>query len=151
MLCGKLEAIPKKSEWILGSFKIMFYVRNGLLYFRTFFLCPIIEPLNFCQNCLVSDWEKFGRHVSRVQTTKIDFKKMVVVQGQEDSWASLVSNVTPLLLTVTQFEFQKIASASLESLIASMSNNSFSQLSGQFIFERIFVVKVPVSKFVLLL
>jgi hypothetical protein len=85
----------------------------------------------------VTDWEKFGRHVGRVQTTKIDFKKIVVAQGMEDSWASLVTIVTPLLLNVTQFEFQKIESASLESLIQSMSNNSFCQLSGQFLSKRI--------------
>ena len=73
---------------------------------------------------------KFGRFLSRVQTAKVDFKKMIVT-SDDDVWLPKLMRVTPMMSSVSHLEFQKIPAASLESLIEKISSDSFCKISGK--------------------
>jgi len=64
-----------------------------------------------------------------MQTTKLDFKKMVV--SDDETWLSKLAQVTPLISSVTQLEFQKVPAASLEMLLEKIAKDSFCQISGK--------------------
>ena len=83
------------------------------------------------QNIHVTDWEKFSGHVSKSQTTKIDFKKLLFPAGQEEAWTSGLAAVAPCLQNVTQFEFQKVSAAAVENIGGSLTKNPYNKLTGE--------------------
>ncbi len=67
-----------------------------------------------------------------MQTSKIDFKKLLFPAGQEEAWTSGLTSVAPCLQNVTQFEFQKVSAAAVENIVGSLTKNPYNKLTGEF-------------------
>ena len=106
----------------------MYNVRLISLAFDCQIFLEIINILFSFKNIRVTDWEKFGRHICKTRSTNIDFKKMIY---DDDVWLTQFLNVTPLLFSVTQFEFQKVSASALEQIITEVAKNSFCQISSK--------------------
>ena len=102
---------------------------TGLLIFLFVVVVHSTKVFFIFQNLEVTDWVKFGRFLSRLQTTKLDFKKLVV--ADDENWLPKLTLATPLMSSVTHLEFQKIPAASLETLIEKISSDSFCKISGK--------------------
>jgi hypothetical protein len=100
------------------------------LFDKFTFVKTVLSQLCF-QNIRVTSWEKFGRHACRTQATKIDFKKLIVTPGEEESWPTEVSGIAPFLLGVTQFEFQKISPEALQNLMSGVAKHSSCQINSK--------------------